>query len=119
MNEGVREWLGSIDGAEISMSVLVVGEIRHGIELGRRRDPDAARSLDGWLDALLRSFDRILPVDTAVIEVWARMGVPDPVPVIDGLVAATAIVHGLTVVTRNERDFRRTGARVLNPFVSG
>ncbi len=113
---GVRQWAdGRRDIA--FLSALTVGEIRRGIELKRRKDVVGARRLDAWLQGLLVRFDsRVLGVDQEVAEAWGRMNVPDPVPAVDGLIAATAIVHGLTVVTRNESDFARTGAMVLNPF---
>lgn len=83
----------------------------------RRRDPTAARALERWLRRLLRDHsDRILAVDLPVAEEWGRMNVPDPLPVIDGLLAATAKVHGLTLATRNVKDVARSGADVVNPF---
>ncbi len=116
---GVARWVaGRQDDAWLS--VLTVGEIRRGIELKRRKDEVAARHLEIWLQGLLGSFEaRILPVDGRVAEVWGRLNVPDPRPVVDTLLAATAIVHGLTLVTRNVDDVVGTGARVLNPFAGG
>jgi len=70
-----------------------------------------------WLDQVRVGLGRrILPVDERIAEVWGRLGIPDPVPAIDGLIAATAMVHGLTVMTRNVSDLARTGVSVLNPF---
>jgi toxin FitB len=115
-HRGVREWAAGRQD-EAFLSVLTVGEIRRGIERRRRRDEIAARHLDVWLQGLIVNFTaRILPVDERVADVWGRLGIPDPVPTVDGLLAATAIVHSLTLVTRNEADVARTGARVLNPF---
>jgi predicted nucleic acid-binding protein len=95
----------------------VVGELRQGVEGIRRRDPEAARQLDRWLLALVGSYgDRILPVDARVAELWGRLNVPNRLPVVDGLLAATAIVHDLTLVTRNTRHVAKTGALVLDPF---
>ncbi|MEQ1505470.1 MAG: type II toxin-antitoxin system VapC family toxin [Myxococcota bacterium] len=113
---GVVRWsTGRQDDAWLS--VLTVGEIRRGIESKRRVDELAARRLDAWLDGLLGAFSaRILPVDVRVAEVWGRLNVPDPRPAMDTLIAATALVHGLTLVTRNVRDVVGTGVRVLNPF---
>lgn len=113
---GVVRWASGRDD-EAWLSVLTVGEIRRGIELKRRRDEVAAHHLDLWLEGLATSFaSRILPVDQRVAEVWARLNVPDPRPVVDGLIAATAAVHGLTLVTRNTRDFEDAGVELFNPF---
>ena len=113
---GVVRWAtGRQDDAWLS--VLTVGEIRRGIELKRRKDEVTARHLDVWLQGLLGSFEsRILPVDARVAELWGRLNVPDPRPTVDTLLAATALVHGLTLVTRNVGDFAGTGVKVLNPF---
>lgn len=116
-NPNVRTWLASVKGFDLYVSVLVVGEVRLGIERLRRRDPFQAGIFETWLAQLRRDYaDRILPVDSAVAEAWARMNVPDPVPVLDGLMAATAKVHGLTFVTRNTSHLLRTGVRLFNPF---
>jgi toxin FitB len=114
---GVSEWWASVRDDEIYLSVLTTGEIRKGIEKLRRRDPDAAASLEGWLYRIVNDFaERVLPIDIAIADEWARLNVPDPLPVIDSLIAATAKVRGLVVVTRNTSDIERTGARTLNPF---
>jgi predicted nucleic acid-binding protein len=116
-HEGVRRWFAGAPDESLHLSALVLGEIRHGIELKRRRDPAAAAALDRWLSGLERRFrDRILPVDAAVADAWGRLGVPDPVPVVDGLLAATALVHGMTLVTRNTADLARTGVSLLDPW---
>jgi len=76
-----------------------------------------ARVLEHWLTNLLDMFEsRILAIDETVSDVWGRINVPDPIPAIDGLVAATALVHGMTLVTRNVRDVEKTGVRLINPF---
>lgn len=99
------------------LSVLVLGEIRRGVELLRRRDPERAQSVDDWLTTLTSEFERrILPVDAAVADAWGRLDVPDRLPAIDGLLAATALVHDLTLATRNTADIRRPQVRVVNPF---
>jgi predicted nucleic acid-binding protein len=114
---GVRAWLASVSGADLHVSVLVLGEIRQGIEGLRRRDPAQAEVLEAWLGRLRRDYaDRVLPIDAEVAEEWGRMNVPDPVPSRDGLMAATARVRRLTFVTRNTSDVERTGVRLLNPF---
>jgi predicted nucleic acid-binding protein len=116
-DRALATWYDSVPDDALSLSVLVVGEIRRGIESVRRRDAAAAVVLDQWVSALVANFgDRILPVDQRVAEAWGRLSVPDPLPPIDGLLAATAIVHDLTLVTRNVGDVARTGVRVLNPF---
>jgi toxin FitB len=98
-------------------SALVIGEIRNGIELLRRRDPAQAWLLERWLETLVARFvGRILPVDQAVAEVWGRISAPDPLPEVDGLLAATAIVHDMTLVTRDTAVATNCGVRVLNPF---
>jgi toxin FitB len=113
----VKRWIAAVDSADLFLSVLVVGEIRQGIERLRRRDPRQAKQFEPWLATLRRDHgDRILPVTVAVAEEWGRMNAPDPLPVVDGLLAATAKVHGLTLVTRNTAEVERTGVQLLNPF---
>jgi predicted nucleic acid-binding protein len=116
-NAHVRSWFAALDPDAILLSVVTIGEIRKGIENVRRRDAAAARALERWLRRVLRDHrDRILAVDLPVADEWGRLNVPDPVPVIDGLLAATAKVHGLTLATRNVKDVARSGAEVVNPF---
>jgi predicted nucleic acid-binding protein len=116
-NLGVREWLAQHADDDLWLSVLVVGELRRGIALVRRRDPDSAQRLETWLSSLEASYaDRILPVSLDVARQWSLLGVPDPLPVIDGLLAATALTHQLVLVSRNVADVERTAAKVLNPF---
>lgn len=99
------------------MSVLVIGEIRLGIELLRSRDPTQADHLDSWLGDLRRHYaDRVLPVTSEISDKWGRINAPDPLPTRDSLMAATAIVEDMTFVTRNTQDVERTGVRVFNPF---
>ncbi len=114
---GVVRWAASVDPQELHTSVLVIGEIRRGIELKRRADVAQAAALTVWLDKLRAALGaRILPIDERIAEVWGGLGVPNPVPAIDGLIAATAIVHGLTVVTRNVADLARAGVVIIDPF---
>lgn len=113
----VQRWLGSIAGQDIFLSVLVLGEIRQGLERLRRRDPRQADVLQSWLAQVRTDYgDHVLPVTVEVAEAWGRLNANDPVPVVDGLMAATAIVFRLTLVTRNVTHVSRTGARMLNPF---
>jgi toxin FitB len=116
---GVARWVAQTPVTEIGTSVIVLAEIRRGIELKRRTDPKQATSLDQWF-AQMRSRleDRVLSVDEPVAEAWALLSVPDPLPLIDGLLAATAKVYGLTLVTRNVADISRTHVSLLNPFSS-
>ncbi|MFM8378053.1 MAG: type II toxin-antitoxin system VapC family toxin [Planctomycetia bacterium] len=114
---GVRRWFDEAVDRDLFTSVLVVGELRRGVESIRRRDRAAADSLAQWLESLVDRFgERLLPVDAAVASRWGELNVPNPVPTVDGLLAATALVHDLTLVTRNVGDVGRTGARLLNPF---
>lgn len=114
---GVAKWVVQTPVQEIGTSVLVLAEIRRGIELKRRRDPEQARGFDRWfLQMRTRLGDRILPVNEQIADTWARLSVPDPLPLVDGLLAATAKVHGLTLVTRNTVDVVRTGISIFNPF---
>lgn len=116
-DQRVRTWYSGISASDIHVSVIVLGEIRRGAELLRRRDAVAAASLDAWLSTLRASLgNRLLPVSDEVADRWGQLGIPDPIPVADGLLAATALVHGLVLVTRNTRDVERSGARLLNPF---
>ncbi|RCW42781.1 hypothetical protein DFQ14_10837 [Halopolyspora algeriensis] len=113
----VLSWLESVAADQLYLSVLTVGEISQGIARLQRRDPSQAAQLQHWLSEL-RSFyhDRIVPITAEVADRWGRLGAPDPVPVVDGLLAATAMVHGWTLVTRNVADVRKIDVAVLNPF---
>ncbi len=114
----LKAWLASTPSSRLYLSVLVVGEVRRGIERLRRRDPAQTSVYEAWLATLLRDFtDRLLPVTADVADEWGRINVPDLVPTIDGLMAATARVHGMTLVTRNVSDLAHTGVPLLNPFV--
>ena len=114
---GVRDWYAGVDPSDLHLSVLVIGEVRQGVERLRRRDPVQAERLERRLLEFSRAFsERILPISAAVAERWGRNNVPDSLPVIDGLLAATAQEHGLTLVTRNVRDVERCGVSLLNPF---
>jgi toxin FitB len=96
--------------------VLVVGEIRQGMARLARRGPAQAENFEHWLSQLVDGYgDRIVPITVQIAEAWGRLNVPDPVPAVAGLMAATALVHDWTLVTRNISDVVPTGARLLNP----
>lgn len=112
----LRRWFGDQRPEALFLSVLTIGEIRQGIEQLRRRDRPQADRLGLWLDELGRHYaDRLLPVDQAVAEEWGRLRARRSVPVIDALMAATARVHGLTLVTRNEKDVAGLDVPTLDP----
>ena len=113
-------WYSNLDEDSLYLSVLVLGEIRKGIEGLRGRDAGKANELDLWLEQLQTSFQsQILPVDTAISQEWGRLSSLHTVPGIDGLLAATAIANGLVFVTRNTQDFADLGIQLLNPFEIG
>jgi len=113
----VLAWYATATSAELFLSVLTIGEIRLGIERLRRKDEQQADLLERWLQGLHAAYrDHLVDVDARVAEEWGRLNVPDPLPVIDGLLAASARVHGWTLVTRNTADLRRSGVALLNPF---
>ena len=113
---GIRAWFADAREEELFTSVLVLGEIRRGIESVRRRDASSALALEQWLDRLSSDFaEHVLPVDARVADRWGSLNVPDPIPTVDGLLAATALVHDLVLVTRNVRDVERTGVRLWDP----
>ena len=114
---GVQAWFDEHSTDQLWLSVLVVGELRRGVELFRRRDKRADRRLSEWLATITTEYgDRIIPITTEVCERWAMLNVPDPMPVIDGLLAATALERDLTLVTRNTADVERTGVALVSPF---
>ncbi len=116
----VVEWLRAAD--ECRLSVLTIGELQRGVRLLRRRDPGAigqerADRIDAWLAQLCTAYaDRILDVDLRVMRHWADLPTRRTLPAVDGLIAATAAAHGLTIATRNARDFEGLGVAVVNPF---
>ncbi len=117
-DDSVSGWFMRNRGRGLYISVMVLGELRKGVERLRPRDADSARALDAWIDDTRLRFDgRIIPLDEEVAEEWGRMSATDPPPIVDGLIAATAKVHGLTLVTRNVADVERTGVRCLDPFL--
>ncbi|MGO9264281.1 MAG: type II toxin-antitoxin system VapC family toxin [Candidatus Binataceae bacterium] len=115
----VAEWYRQVRDEELFLSVLVIGEIRQGIERLKPRNARRARTLEQWLEELMQSFgERVLPVDERVAQNWGRLNALDTFPVVDSLLAATAEAHELILVTRNLKDIERSGVRCLNPFES-
>ena len=116
-NARVRGWFEGVTVDEIYLSVLVVGELRRGVELVGRRDARQATALERWLTRVTSDHaERILPIDGPVADQWGRLTAKQPGSVIDTLMAATALVHGLMLVTRNVKDVAWTGVSWLNPF---
>jgi predicted nucleic acid-binding protein len=113
----VAAWWAGVEDRDLFLSALTLGEIRKGVEGIRPRDPAKAAALEGWLAEVAEAFGpRVLGVDRAVAEAWGRMSALRSVPVVDALLAATACVHDLVLVTRNAADVEGLGVRVLNPF---
>ena len=117
-DENVAQWADSVATPDLYLSVVTIQELEIGVLLAERRDAEKGAIFRTWLNShVLPAFEgRILSVDLAVALQSARLHVPDPHPVRDGLIAATALVHGMTVVTRNVDDFKRTGVPILNPW---
>lgn len=113
---GVLAWIGAVEGSQLFISALSVGEIQAGIERTRAQGPALAEELGRWLDALCAAHQIIAP-DARVFRTWARlMHRRSDTLIEDGLIAATALVHNLTVATRNVRDFAAFGVQTVNPF---
>jgi toxin FitB len=112
----VEAWFDTVNDDDLYLSVLVAGEIQNGIHRLRRHHPERAADYEEWLDELLVAYrDRIVGIDIVVAREWGRLSAQRPLPVVDGLLAATARVHKCTLVTRNVRDFPADLA-ILNPF---
>ena len=118
MNPGFRRWAAAADAAEFAISALTVLELEIGYLRLRRRDPEQAAGVRNWLDGVVEpNFGgAILPVTSDVLRRCAPLHVPDPRPMLYSLLAATALAHGLTMVTRNVRHFSFPGLAVLNPW---
>ena len=113
----VLEWILSVDPSSLFLSVITIGEIIRGIEMRRQRDPAAAEALMEWLVGMrLDTQDRILPVTENIAEVWGELAAMRTREDADGLIAATAIVHELTLVTRKVRDFEDTSVKLVDPW---
>ena len=117
---GVMAFLGAADTAGLFLSVLTLGELRKGVETKRRTDAPVAARLEAWVDGIETTFaDRVLPVDAAAARLWGELSAGRSLPVIDTLIAATAITRGLTLVTRNTRDVASTGVLLVDPWQGG
>lgn len=114
----VAAWSAQVTPGETFLASITIHELELGILLLERKDKRQGAILRAWIDTrVLPEFDgRILPIDVAVVRRCAKLHVPDPRPMRDALIAATALVHGMTVVTRNVRDFEPTGVEILNPW---
>jgi predicted nucleic acid-binding protein len=116
-NAHVRNWFEQVSPEEIYLSVLVIGELRRGVESIRRRDAKQAVAMERWLTRITTDHtERILSIDDRVADRWGRLTAKQPGSVIDTLMAATALVHGLVLVTRNIKDVEWTGVSWVNPF---
>jgi predicted nucleic acid-binding protein len=116
-SRAVLRWMAGQPSQQLFLSVLVLGEIRRGVERRRPKDPVAAASLEAWLFDLENIYqDRILPINARICDLWGRLSVREQLSAIDALTAATALHHGMPLVTRNTRDFARSGVTCFNPF---
>lgn len=117
-NKNVAKWADDVDARELYLSVITVEELEIGVLLLERRDPKQGAVLRAWLDhQVLPAFEgRILEIDMAIVLRSAHLHVPNPKPLRDGLIAATALVHSMTVVTRNVDDFKMAGVKVFDPW---
>jgi toxin FitB len=116
-DRNVAAWYESMDPDSLCISALAIGEVRAGIEKLRLRQAERAAAFERQLVLVIDLFaDRIIGIDRRIAERWGRLNAPHRRPAVDALIAATALVHQLVVVTRNVRDFAATGAELLNPF---
>lgn len=116
-DSGVMAFLASTDSAALFLSVLTLGELRKGVKARHKTDPAAADLLGAWVDTIETTFaDRLLGVDRATARLWGEFSSARSLPVIDTLIAATAIRHGIALVTRNMRDFKSTGTELVDPW---
>lgn len=114
---GVIAFLSAAGAEGLFLSVLTLGELRKGVALKRRTDPEAASQLAMWVEGIVTNFaDRILPIDSAIALRWGELSAGRSLPVIDMLIAATALSRDLTLVTRNTKDFETSGALLLDPW---
>jgi predicted nucleic acid-binding protein len=113
------QWIREVSSQDLFVSVITIGEIERGIEQQRQVNPSFAENIANWLDTILRTYEgRILGVDVAIARRWGRLSQRLGNKGLDLAIAATALEHGLTAVTRNVSDFEPTGVRILNPFAT-
>jgi predicted nucleic acid-binding protein len=113
----VVAWFSNIPSERVFTSVIVLGEVRRGIELVARRDKRQAELLERWYASIREHLaNRVLAVDEPIMMIWSKISVPHMQPAYDGLIAATALAHGMTVVTRNALDYQRAGLDVIDPW---
>ena len=118
-SESVVNWFHSCRGVDLFLSVVTIGEIERGIQQQQRKNPDFAFQLTQWLDGILLHYsDRILPVNVRIARRWGQLSAKIGNSGADIIIAATAIEHGLTIVTRNKKHFLPTGVSVTNPFTT-
>jgi toxin FitB len=116
-DSGVIAFLSAAEAAGLFVSVLTLGELRKGVAAKHRTDPSVADQLGAWVDGIETTFaDRILSIDAATARRWGELSANRSLPVVDTLIAATAISHGLTLVTRNTRDVESTGVPLVDPW---
>jgi predicted nucleic acid-binding protein len=114
----VVAWLRNVSDAELHISAVTLGEIQAGIEITREQNPAKAAEIEDWLNQVAETYN-VLPTDGRTFRAWARLMHRRPDDLIDdGMIATTAVVHGLTIVSRNVRDFERLGVKAFNPFSS-
>ncbi len=119
-NAALVSWWRAVPEQSLRISVLTLGEIRYGVEKLALRDSASAAVYERWMAQLITHFgDRLLSVDHTVAQAWGQLRASRPIPVVDSLLAATALAHDLTLVTRNTRDFADLGISLFNPFDAG
>ncbi len=115
---GVLSWMRSIPNESLYISAITIGEIQTGIEITKEQDPLKAAILESWLNLIAENY-KVLPMDSKIFRIWAKLMHRQTNTVVqDAMIAATALEHKLTVVTRNEKDFKRFKLSILNPFKS-
>lgn len=112
----VIAWLQSVDHRQLRLSAVTLGEIQAGIEITREQDTDKAAEIEAWADQVAETWN-VLPMDSAAFRMWGKlMHRRSDAMIEDAMIAATALVHGLTIATRNMKDFKEFGVTLLNPF---